>query len=281
LVGWPSWDQAAIACLISATAWLSIRRLRPARVADASLPALHEFALISGLYSIWRIARQLPLTHEAGALDRARQIDRLQGVLHLPKEISMQHFVIHHDWLARLTNAYYATLHVPALIGFLIWLFVRHRDRYAHWRNGLVLVTAGCLVIRFVRVAPPRFIHDLEFVDLSERYGLGVYGPVGTGVSDQFAAMPSIHVGWAAVVSLGIFASTSSRWRWLFSLHLPITVFVVAATGNHWWLDGVVAVWLLAAGLALDEALRRRRAGLDPGDSAPPGPREATVPVAG
>ena len=42
-----------------------------------------------------------------------------------------------------------------ALIAFLVWMFFRHRDQYPHWRNGLALVTAGCLVIRFVRVAPP------------------------------------------------------------------------------------------------------------------------------
>ncbi len=256
---WPTWSQAAIACGLSTALWLALRRARPTRVGNELLPAFYEFALISGLYSIWRIARQLPFTHEDGALDRARQIDRFQQFLHLPTEISMQHLVLDHDWLARATNAYYATMHVPGLIAFLVWLFIRHRDRFAHWRTGLALVTLGCLIIRFVRVAPPRFIDELEFVNLSDRYGLGVYGPVGHGISDQFAAMPSIHVGWAAVVACGIFMSTTSRWRWLLVLHLPITVFVVAATGHHWWLDGFVAIALLAGGLWLDTFLRDRR----------------------
>jgi hypothetical protein len=121
-------------------------------------------------------------------------------------------------------------------------------------------VTAGCLVIRFVRVAPPRFIEELGFVDLSSTFGLGVYGDVGTGVSDQFAAMPSIHVAWAAVVALGVFRMTRSKLRWIVLMHLPVTVFVVAATGHHWWLDGVVAVLLLIGGLRLDSAVRSRRA---------------------
>ncbi|MFI5428513.1 phosphatase PAP2 family protein [Aeromicrobium sp. UC242_57] len=171
----------------------------------------------------------------------------------------MQHFVIHHDTLARAINGYYAIVHVPALIAFLIWAFVRHRDLYPRWRNGLVAVTAGCLLIRFVRVAPPRFVEELGFVDLSARFGLGVYGDVGTGVSDQYAAMPSIHVGWAAVVALGVFAMTSHPVRWIVLMHLPVTVFVVAATGHHWWMDGVVAVMLLAAGLWLDTRVSRRR----------------------
>lgn len=236
-----------------------IRRLPPTRVGDAAVPAFREFAFISGLYGVWRLARMLPITREAGALDRARDIDAFQQFLHLPTEISMQHFVLHHDWLARAVNGYYAIVHVPALIAFLIWAFIRHRDLYPRWRNGLVAVTAGCLLIRFVRVAPPRFIDELGFVDLSTRYGLGVYGDVGTGVSDQFAAMPSIHVGWAAVVALGVFAMTKHPVRWIVLMHLPVTVFVVAATGHHWWMDGVVAVLLLAGGLALDTAVRRRR----------------------
>ncbi len=240
-------------------AWLLVRQLPPSRIGDATLPAFREFAYIAGLYAIWRLARMLPITHETGALDRARDIDAVQHFLRLPTEISMQHFVIGHDSLARAVNGYYAIVHVPALITFLIWAFVRHRDMYPRWRNGLVVVTAGCLLIRFVRVAPPRFVEELGFVDLSSRFGLGVYGDVGTGVSDQYAAMPSIHVGWAAVVALGVFAMTSHPIRWLVLMHLPVTVFVVAATGHHWWLDGVVAVLLLAAGLSLDTAVARRR----------------------
>lgn len=259
-MSWATWDQAAIAALVSGAGWLLLRLGGPDRLKEFLSPVFSEFALISALYSIWRLARELPFTHEAGAIHRARQIDSLQQAMHLPTEISMQHFVIAHDWLARSTNAYYATIHVPALIAFMVWLFFRHRDRYPHWRNGLALLTLGCLVIRFVRVAPPRFIPELHFADLSMSFGLGVYGPVGTGISDQFAAMPSIHVGWAAVVALGIFASTTSRWRWFFVLHLPVTTFVVAATGHHWWLDGFVAVALLAGGLRLDTVVRRQLA---------------------
>ncbi len=141
-------------------------------------------------------------------------------------------------------------------------------------RNGLAMVTGACLVIRFVRVAPPRFFPDLGYEDLSHHYGISVYGSdVTTGVSDQFAAMPSIHVAWAAVVSFGIVAASTSRWRWLFLLHVVLTTLVVAATANHWWMDGIVAVLLLWGGLALDTAVRsrwaRRRGDLVPLEVVP------------
>ncbi|GAW48135.1 MULTISPECIES: phosphatase PAP2 family protein [unclassified Nocardioides] len=253
---WPTWDEAATAAVASILVWLGLRWLRPKGGAYVEPVAL-EFALISALYSIWRLARMLPLASDDGALDRAYRIVRIEHAMHLPTELSLQHFVLDHSWLAEPTTYYYATFHVPALIAFLVWLFFRHRDRYPHWRNGLALATAGCLVIRFLRVAPPRFLTDLGYTDLAGRYGPSVYGSdLATGVSDQLAAMPSIHIAWAAVVSLGIVACSTSRWRWIFLLHLIITFLVVSATGNHWWLDGIVAVLLLWGGLALDTAVR-------------------------
>ena len=277
---WATWDQAAIAALVSLGLWVLFRPFARFRIARALMPACLEFALVAVLYSIWRLARELPFTHEAGALDRARQIHHLQQFLHFPSEISLQHFVIRYDWLASFTNAYYATVHVPALIVFMIWMFIWHRDRYPHWRNGLALVTLGCLIIRFVRVAPPRFIDELGFVDLSQKLGFDVYGPVGYGVSDQFAAMPSIHVAWAAVVVFGVVSASRSRWRWLVALHLPITIFVVSATGHHWWLDDIVAIALLMAGLRLDTVARRliaRRRGVELDQETDAGPAESLV----
>ena len=135
----------------------------------------------------------------------------------------------------------------------MIWLFWRHRDVYSRWRNSLAMLTAACLVIRYIRVAPPRFLPELGYVDLATNYGLSVYGPVGTSVSDQFAAMPSIHVGWAALVSFGIVAASTSRWRRVFMAHLVLTVYAVTATGNHWWFDSIAAVVLLAAALCIDD----------------------------
>ena len=254
---WPSWNQAIAAAVVSFAVAAVLARLKPTTVGAALRPALIEFSLVASLYAVWRLARTVPLANVAGAIERARRLDQLQHRFGLPTELSLQRFVLSHDWLAHFSNSYYAIAHVPALVGFLIWLFVRHRDRYPRWRNGLVILTGFCLLIRFQRVAPPRFLADLGYVDLAERFGMSLYGPVGTGVSDQFAAMPSIHVGWAAVVSLGIVAASTSRWRGLYLVHLILTMLVVSATGNHWWLDGIVAIALLGLAFAIDAGVRK------------------------
>jgi len=254
---WVTWNQAALTAIVSGVVSPMVRRLPRTRIRDTVIATVQELTLMASLYAIWRLARVLPLDRSSGAIDRARQINELQRELSFPSELSLQHLVLDHEWLARLTNFYYAVAHIPTMIVFLIWLFVRHRNAYPRWRNCLAILTGFCLIIRFIRVAPPRFLPDLGYIDLATRFGLSIYGPVGTGVSDQFAAMPSIHVGWAAVVSFGIVTAGTSRWRWLFLAHLVITMLAVAATGNHWWLDGIVAIILLGAALLIDSLGRR------------------------
>ena len=255
---WVTWNQAIIASGISIVFAYCVTRLTstPRRVFIIAI--CREFSLVSFLYTLWRLAMVLPLDQPVGALGRARSINTLQHHLFLPSELSLQHFVMRYEWLARATNYYYAIVHVPATIAFLVWLFVRHRDSYPRWRNVLAMLTAACLIIRYVRVAPPRFLPELGYIDLATRYGLSVYGPVGTGVSDQFAAMPSIHVGWAALVSFGIIAASTSKWRWLFAIHIVITMLAVSATGNHWWLDGIAAIAIVGIALRIDTWVRCR-----------------------
>lgn len=243
--------------MISGLVALAMRRARPSRWGEVVGPAALEFAFVASLYSIWRMAKNLPLTQADGAIDRAYDIVAVQEFFRLPSELSLQRFVLDHDWLAWFSAHYYAVAHVPGIVIFLVWLYARHRDVYPRWRNALAIVTAICLFIRFVKVAPPRFLTELGYVDLSEMYGIDVYGEAGTGVSSQFAAMPSLHVAWAAVVAFGALAASTSRWRWLGMTHLVLTTLVVSATGHHWWLDGIVALALLWVALQIDTWGRR------------------------
>ncbi|MDA3038278.1 MAG: phosphatase PAP2 family protein [Actinomycetota bacterium] len=271
---WPTWQESGTAALVSALLVFLLRRFRPSRASMALIPAAWEFSFVAALYTLWRLARKLPIAHEDGALERARQIAVWQDRLFLPSEANIQRWVIERDWLAWFTSVYYATVHVPALIAFLIWMWVRHREHYHTWRTALAILTGFCLVVRFLRVAPPRFLPEYGFVDLSNRIGISVYGPVGSGISDQFAAMPSIHVAWAAIVSFGVFAVSPSRWRWVVLSHVFVTVWVVAATGHHWWADGIVAVAFLVVGLWMNRVGRQRRVGrlawLSPDRPEPP-----------
>jgi len=145
------------------------------------------------------------------------------------------------------------------LIAMLVWLFVRHRDGYPAVRNAVAASTAICLLISLVPVAPPRMLTSLGFVDLAARYGQSVYVALGsTAGADQLSAMPSVHVAWAVLVAWVVITRSTSRWRWLILLHPAITVFVVVATGNHFWADGIVAASVVAFVLAAQALVTRR-----------------------
>ena len=271
---WPTWDQAGLLTVVMILVGIIGRR----RASDRSLRAAHgaeEVALVSFLYMLWRLARILPLVQDQGAEERGRQIWRFQQAIGLPSELAIEKWVFAHRWLAEACSTFYATAHVPVLIGFLVWLYVRHKPSYGRWRNALVITTGFCLFIRFVRVAPPRLLPDLGFFDMSAALDKSVYGPVGTGVSDQYAAMPSIHIAWAGIVAFGSWQASRSRWRWLGMFHLALTFLAVVATANHWWMDGIIALVLIGISLVLDHVGRvllartQRTSAVEPSPAAP------------
>lgn len=211
-------------------------------------PYVRESAIVAGLYGLWQLAGSYSVANGDGAFTRARWIVRFERDW-LPSERDAQQLIVHSQLLSRGANWYYAVMHFSMLGVLLLWLFVRHRDRYPRVRNVLVLLTAACLIIQFVPVAPPRLLPELGFVDTAARYGESVYSISGITV-DQLSAMPSVHVGWAVLVAWAVLTVSPSRHRWWIVLHPILTVFVVVATANHFWLDGIVAIALLALSIA-------------------------------
>jgi hypothetical protein len=224
--------------------WLRYRPLLSA--------SLREVSVIMVLYSLWQYAGSFSLLGVDDALDRARWVVRFQDAIGLPSERALQTLILPFPWLVKLSNAYYALLHVPALVATLVWGFFSHRQHYSRLRNALVLTTGTCLAIQLIPLAPPRMLEDLGFVDTGLLYNQSVYGRLGRGMAGQLAAMPSVHVAWALIVGWFAWKVTCRWWAKLLCIgHAICTVLVVAATGNHFWLDGIVAGLLLMVSLGL------------------------------
>ncbi|MGI8678865.1 MAG: phosphatase PAP2 family protein [Jatrophihabitans sp.] len=202
---------------------------------------LRETAVIGALYGLWHLAGEISVTGTAGAFHRAHWIASAENYLPLPSERTVQHWVLGHDLIVQAANLYYATMHFTCMFIFLIWLFVRHRDRYRPVRQVMAWTTLACLLIQLLPVAPPRMTKGI--IDTGLAYGQSVYSN-GLAI-DQLSAMPSVHVAWAVCVGYYVWRIASPRWHWIGPAHATITILVVVATGNHWWLDGIVAVALL------------------------------------
>ena len=250
-----SWQQAAILAALLIALGVAAREANHPRLA-ALAPFARESGYVAGLYALWQLAASVSVLGGSGAFIRARWIVRAERDWHLPSELDAQHLILPHPLLTQACNLYYATMHFAALGVLLLWLFIRHRDRYPQVRTTIVLLTASCLLIQLIPVAPPRLLHGFGFVDTAEQYGQSVYTALQAVGPDQLSAMPSVHVGWAVLVGASVVLISTSRWRWLALLHPAITIFVVAATANHFWLDGIVAVALLGLAVALQRAWR-------------------------
>jgi hypothetical protein len=256
---WLPWKAAlALAVALAIVPVLVVFGLfaRPRRrSALFALSFARETAVVLGLYALWQLAGTLALLKVDGAIARGRWIFHIEHDLHVPSELWVQHHVLDSSLLTQALNVFYATMHFPAMIAFLIWMFIRHRDRYPQVRNTVVLVTGAALAIQLIPVAPPRLTPGLGFIDTGALYHQSVYAAVGTPGPDQLSAMPSVHVAWALLVALGVLCFSTSRWRGLIIAHPVLTVLAVVATGNHWWFDGIVAWWLIGMGVVIERSV--------------------------
>ncbi|MFD5663003.1 phosphatase PAP2 family protein [Streptomyces hirsutus] len=243
----------------------------PTSGASARPPLLRELLLVVGLFLVCTCGRRLATGHSEAALRNGHDVWELERALHLPGEGAVQSLLLHGDGLVHLANTYYAAVHFPATAAFLIWLYLRRPVHYRWARRVLAVVTAAALVLHLAfPLTPPRMLAATGLVDTARVYGPSVYGPPQTDtLSNQFAAMPSLHFGWALMVAIGLVVATRSRWRPLWLLHPLLTLLVIVGTANHFWLDAIVAVALLGTALA---ALRLPRPARRP-------PNAPTVPA--
>ncbi|MFK0234097.1 phosphatase PAP2 family protein [Streptomyces vinaceus] len=213
---------------------------------------IRELLLVAGLFAVYKTGRMLSTDRTEEAFRNAGRIWDAERTLHLPGEGAIQRLLLHGDALVHTANTYYAAVHFPATVLFLIWLYVRRPGHYLWARRVLAVLTGAALVLHLTfPLAPPRMLGAAHLVDTAQVYGPSVYraAPTTDTMANQFAAMPSLHFGWALMLALGMIAATRSRWRVLWLLHPLVTLLVVVGTANHYWLDAIVATVLLGGAL--------------------------------
>ncbi len=208
------------------------------------------------LYALWREVGTISVLKVNGAINAGQHIWDFERWLHLPSEHGLQHLFLKSDVLIQACNVFYATVHIPSMGIFLVWLWFRHRDRYPTIRNVVALTTLWCLAIQLIPVAPPRLVPGLHIADTPALYGQTVYPAFGKSGPAQLSAMPSVHVAWATIIGVSIVVCLASKWRWLALGHPITTMIVVVVTGNHYWLDGVVGAAVAAVALLFDLRVR-------------------------
>jgi membrane-associated phospholipid phosphatase len=209
-----------------------------------------QLAIWLGFYFVYQLVRGHADQNVTKAFTDGKWIISTEERLHSLVEPSFQRVVESHGLLIDLTTYTY-WLSQFAVVGIaLLWVYFRYHERFYALRNTLVIANlVGLAGYALVPTAPPRFFPGSGFSDT-----LALHARVNQGsgflfhVTNQYAAMPSLHSMDAIIVGLTmayLCRSRISKVAWL--LWAPWVWFTVMSTGNHYWLD--VAAGVLLAGI--------------------------------
>jgi hypothetical protein len=244
------------------------------RRSAAATPALDAFARprssrtrwwVEGLVIVWlcwiydATTNFAPLRLHA-AIGNAWSVLHAEQALHLDPELSLDRWLAGHHTLALIVSDYYDNAHFIVTLGLLGWLWWRRSDLYRPLRNSLVLVNVLAFIV-FWRypVAPPRMLSSYGFSDVvasSHAFGSWHSGALASH-ANQLAAMPSLHMAWAAWCTIALWRISRRRWvRALAILYPCVTAMAVLATGNHFLLDIIGGLAAIAVAVLVVEASR-------------------------
>ena len=220
-----------------------------------------EVALLATLYVGYSAARLVTGADLPGALAHAQDLLNIETALHLDIEAPANEALEAVPVLAVAASYWYSLLHYLVTPAVLFWAYRARPMAYRRVRDTLVIASVlGLVGFALVPMAPPRmlpgFVDTLAMTSNAGWWGDDASAPRGLGeLTNQLAAMPSLHVGWAVWVAWVVVRLAQRRWVRLLALAYPVvTTLVVVATANHYLLDAVAG----AAVVALAVRLSRR-----------------------
>lgn len=222
------------------------------------------------------------------AFNNAMRVIRVERAVGLFHEESIQQWFLPYKWFIQTMNTYYGTAHFFVTITIFFVLYARRKDVFPLFRNALAFTT-GLAIIGFFLfpLMPPRLLDapcpsknattltyggacieselrnfngakDFGFVDTLKEFG-GPWDFDSGGVakiSNQYAAMPSLHIGWASWCAFGIWPLARRRWTKVAVLLYPaLTLLCIVVTANHYWIDGVGGLIVLGLGFLFGSKL--------------------------
>ena len=201
---------------------------------------------------VYQASRALVIGSPATAFENARALIHVEKGTGLFVETAIQARVLPHVQLVEALNVFYLTAHWVVTPLFFVWLYRYRRPAYAAVRNAF-LVANGLALIVFMTfpVAPPRLAGSREgFVHtLSRVSDVDLHGGVLSGWFNPYAAVPSMHFGYAALVGVVTAALVRPLWARALALAYPAFVFlVIVGTANHYVIDAIAGGLAMALG---------------------------------
>lgn len=217
-----------------------------------------QVALVAGAYGCYRAVRALTESEHGRALHHADVVLGLERRLGIDWEHGLQSIVLDRRWLIDVCNVLYTWLFWPTVFGAMLVLYLADRRRYRVYRNALFVSGAvGLAVFAAFPLAPPRMLAG--YVDTIVTFSNQGQLAHPASFTNQYAAMPSFHVGWTVLAGVALMPLVRRRLSRV-ALVLPgaSMAAAVVATANHFVVDGVVGVVIAVSSLVLVNRLCRR-----------------------
>jgi hypothetical protein len=225
--------------------------------------AVRQFLILFVFYVAYAVARALAHGRDAVALANGRTLMHAEKRLHIYIEPWVQAKFSHWDPLLSFFNFFYLYCHLSIALWCMIWLYLRRNAVYTFFRDWFMVMNGVALVLYLlVPTAPPRLTFTSGIVDT-----LWLLSPVNlsaggmSGQANPYAAVPSLHFGWALFVGLSVVMMAHRHWvRVVGALFPAVTLLSIIVTGNHWLFDalagGLVSIgaYLLVARMATNKA---------------------------
>jgi len=189
---------------------------------------------------LYETVRGVAESNQAVPFENARNLISTEKSLHFFVEQSVQSWAMDHRILIDFANFMYVNSHFVITTSALVWLYLRHNDRFYFVRNMFV-VAMGLALIGYMLLptAPPRFFPELGFVDTLSYY-VNVKHDSGfvTLFFNPYAAVPSMHVAFSLIIAgPAMLIARRKVFKALWALYPLVVTFVVVVTGNHWLMD--------------------------------------------
>lgn len=245
----------------------------------ASRPKVaREVLVVVWLWWVYDVINEHSPHRESAAIGAGRSILRIEGLVGIDIEHSVNRWVVAHRALAFASAGFYDMAHVGVTFAVLVGVWWWLPGSYRRLRSTLLVINViGFVTFWTFPVAPPRLLPLGGFADVVARSGaLGAWNSaeVGRHVND-FAAMPSLHVAWALWVASALWIASDRGWvRSIAACYVATTVVVVIGTGNHYVLDVLagLATWAVASAVAARLARTRSSTDHPQGAHADEGP---------
>jgi PAP2 superfamily protein len=267
------------------------RRLPGARVLqDGSvLYWWAEIVFVLVFYFVYSTIRNSNEGSPGVARANAYKLMRWQETLGINHEHAIHRWALEFKPLIIASNYFYGSLHFVVTTGVMIFLYRKFSDDYPLFRNTLAIATGLALIgFAFWPLMPPRLLpHSFGFVDTVDKYPAFWSFKRGAvnKISNQFAAMPSVHCAWALWCTCALVPRVKHTWAKVLAILYPVgTVTSIVLTANHYFLDAVGGFIVLGVGYVAARTFTRagRRSPdepVDPSAAPPTPPPEPSEPV--